>query len=259
MKNNKPKILIFDVETSYLEGYMWGLYDQNFAPNQLKENEWSIIAFAAKWLGSKDIIYHDNRKKHNKRDDKEIVKKLRDLIDEADIILTKNGKRFDEKIFNSRCAKHHIKQPSSYRHIDVEKIVRRKFKLPSYSLDYLCKYFNTPRKKLAHKAFPGMELWVECMHGNKKAWKEMELYNKVDVLSTEDVYNIVAPWDNSVNFSVYSENIKTECSCGGKLIGKGYAYTASGQFQRYICVKCGKNYQGRQNLFSKEKRKSLLK
>ena len=144
-----PKILIFDVETSYLEGFMWGLYDQNFAPNQLKVKEWSIIAFAAKWLGSKDIIYHDNRKKVDKRDDKDIVKKLRDLIDEADIILTKNGKRFDEKIFNSRCAKHGIMQPSSYKHIDVEKIVRKKFKLPSYSLDYLCNYFNTSRKNLS--------------------------------------------------------------------------------------------------------------
>jgi hypothetical protein len=64
MQNNqKPKILIFDIETSYLEGYMWDIWDQNFSQSQLKVNEWSIIAFSAKWLNEKDIIYFDNRNK----------------------------------------------------------------------------------------------------------------------------------------------------------------------------------------------------
>src|SRR5574343_45559 len=261
MKNNKssPKILVFDVETSYLEGYFWNFWEQNIAPNQATVKEWSIIAFAAKWLDDNKVMYFDNRKKKDKRDDKEVVKKLRDLIDEADIILTKNGRRFDEKIFNSRCIKHKIAQPSSYQHIDVEAIARKKFKLPSYSLDYLCQYFDTPNKKSSHGKFPGLSLWIECMTGNVQAWKEMEHYNKKDVLSTEDLYKVMAPWDNSVNFQVFVEDVVLDtCSlttCNGKLTSKGYAYTSTAKVKRMICTHCGKNYRFKQNLLSKDKKK----
>lgn len=256
----KPNVLIFDIETSYLEGYMFNIYDQNFAHNQLKVSEWSILAYSAKWLGSKEMMYEDVRKQRNKRNDKVIVKKLRDLLDSADIILTKNGKRFDEKVFNARCEKHNIKPPSSFRHVDVEQIVRRKFKLVSYSLDYLCKYFDTKHKKSSHGNFPGMTLWIECMQGNIDAWNEMEKYNKLDVLSTEDVYNKVAKWDNSINFQVYTDNIIKQCSCGStRLKSKGYNYTNTGKFKRLICRDCGKSMQERTNLLTIDKKKSLLK
>ena len=59
---------------------------------------------------------------------------------------------------NARCAKHGLPRPSPYQHIDIEKIVRKRFKLVSYSLDYLTEYFDTPHKKLKHKKYPGMHL-----------------------------------------------------------------------------------------------------
>lgn len=257
---SNPKVLIFDVETSYLEGVMWDIWEQNFAPNQLKVNEWSIIAYSAKWLHSDKVLYADNRKKKNKRDDKQLVQKLRDLLDEADIIITKNGKRFDEKMFNARCAKHGIHAPSTYRHIDVERIVRRRFKLVSYSLEYLCYYFKTKHKKLKHGNYPGMVLWTECMKGNQAAWREMEDYNKHDVLCTEELYHKIKAWDNSVNYNVFHNGLTNVCDCGSnKLKSKGYAYSNTGKYKRFICIGCGKNHQSKLNELDKEKRKSLLK
>jgi len=38
----------------------------------------------------------------------------------------------------------------------------------------------------------------------------------------------------------------------------GYAYANTGKFQRYRCKQCGAAYRSRENLFRKEKRKSLL-
>lgn len=57
--------------------------------------------------------------------------------------------------------------------------------------DKLCARF----KKSAHKKFPGFELWKQCLARNKEAFKEMEQYNKMDVLSLEELYTKISPWD----------------------------------------------------------------
>lgn len=260
MIKDSPQILVFDIETSHLEGSMFDIWEQNIPYNNLSVKEWSIIAFSAKWLDDDKMIYFDNRKKRNKRDDKQIVKKLSKLLDKADVVITKNGQKFDVKMFNARCAKHDIDIPSPYRHLDVERIVRRKFKLVSYSLDYLCYYFNTKVKKLKHKNFPGMALWLECISGNIKAWHEMEEYNKADVLSTEEVYHKVKKWDTSIDFSVYSNDYIPVCICGNTHVQKrGYNYSNTGKFQRFICTKCGSWFSSKKNLLTKEKKASLLK
>jgi DNA polymerase elongation subunit (family B) len=259
MKKNQsgPKVLIFDVETSYLEGVMWDIWEQNIPMQHLQVKEWSIISFSAKWLGEKNIMYYDTSKKKNKRDDKDLVKKLRDLLDEADVIVTKNGKRFDEKMFNARCAKHKLNRPTPYEHIDIEKVIRRNFKLLSNSLEYACYYFETKHKKLKHGEFPGMLLWLECMKGNKKAWKEMQKYNGHDVLCTEDLYHELLPWIKDANFGHITGNI--ECSCGNKRLHKhDFAITKTGKFQRYKCTSCGSVFRDKINLREKGFSKSLL-
>ena len=47
---DKPKILTFDIETSPVEAYVWGLWDQNI-PIDFVKTDWTIFAWAAKWLG----------------------------------------------------------------------------------------------------------------------------------------------------------------------------------------------------------------
>ena len=265
MSKNKsgPKVLIFDLETSYLETIIkhWDSHTNDYITHdKMKIKEWSVLSYSAKWLGEKKMMYKDTRKKKDPRDDKELITELRELINQADIIITKNGKRFDEKMFNARCLKHGLTPPSSYQHIDVEKIIRKKFKLVSYSLDYLCEFLDTEHKKLKHGEFPGMKLWDECLAGNTKAWNEMKKYNNWDVLSTEDCYNIVQCWDQSVKFDVYNNHINIQCNCGSyNLIKRGYAYSKSGKFHKLQCKECGAWHQDKQNLLTKEKKASLLK
>lgn len=263
-KYNGPKVLIFDIETSYLETTIkhWDSHTSDYIPHdKMTIKEWSILSFSAKWLGdnNKNVIYYDNRFKKNKRNDKSIVEKLAKLLDEADIIITKNGKRFDEKMFNARCAKHRINIPSPYKHIDVEQILRRKFKLASYSLDYACEYFDTKHKKLKHGKYPGMSLWDACLDGVIEAWDEMKLYNNHDVFSTEDLYNIVSPWLTIVDFNLYrDDNDPIICNCGNnKLQRRGYSYTTSGRYQRYQCTNCGAWSRGKKNMLTKDKRELL--
>jgi hypothetical protein len=113
-------------------------------------------------------------------------------------------------------------------------------------------------KKIKHDKFPGHELWTECLKGNLAAWKEMEKYNKYDVLALEELYHKLIPWDNAINFNLYHDLEVNECKCGGTdFIKNGFYYTAMGKFQKHKCKGCGAETRDRNNLFSKEKKDSL--
>lgn len=257
---NKPKILLLDIETAPMLGYVWGLWDNNIALNQLKQ-DWYILAWAAKWLDEPEdkIIYQDQRNAKNIEDDSKLLKGIWKLMDEADIIVTQNGKHFDEKKLNARFIIHGFPPPSSYKHVDTKLIASRKFGFTSNKLEYMTSKLCKKYKKLQHKKFPGQELWTECLKGNKQAWKEMELYNKYDVLSLEELYKKMRPWDNSVNYNIYHDSAAHNvCACGSTSFKKnGYKFTASGKYQRYKCNQCGSESRDKINLFSKDKKASL--
>lgn len=109
------------------------------------------------------------------------------MLDEAEIVITQNGKKFDQKKLNARFILNGFQPPSSYKHIDTLCIARKHFGFTSNKLsqltDKLCKKY----KKLSHNNFPGFELWQECIKGNIEAWNEMEKYNRQDVLSLEEL------------------------------------------------------------------------
>lgn len=254
-----PKILVFDIETAPILGYVWDIWDQNLALNQVAE-DWHILSWSAKWLGDKpsQIMYQDQRKAKDISDDKELLKGIWDLLDEADVVITQNGKAFDVKKLNARFILNGFQPPSSYKHIDTYLLAKKYFAFTSNKLEYMTDKLCTKYKKLTHKKFPGFMLWKECMAGNKEAWNEMEKYNKHDVLSLEELYNKLTAWDFGINFNLYHDDTNHVCSCGhDKFRNKGFAYTASGKYRRYKCLKCGKESRGKENLLSKEKRKSL--
>lgn len=253
----KPKILLFDIETRPMEVFVWSLGDQHVGLEQIKE-DWSILSWAAKWKDKKQIIYRDLRDARNVNNDKLLLGELWKLLDEADIVITQNGKKFDSKKVNARFIQNGMKKPSSYRHIDTLQISRKVFGFTSNKLAYTTENLNKKYKKLEHKKFPGLSLWKECLNGNLSAWKEMELYNKHDVLALDELYETLKSWDSSIELNIYNEDLHNRCSCGsGKLTKYGFAFTNTGKFQRYICTDCGSETRARTNILSKEKRESL--
>lgn len=252
-----PKMLFIDIETAPMLGFIWDLFDQNIALNQIK-SDWHLLSFCAKWADNKELIYADQSKSKNIEDDRKLLEQIWKLLDEADIVVGQNIKRFDRKKINARFLMHGMKPPSSYRLIDTLTIMKSNFALTSNKLEYATDKLNKKYKKLKHAKFPGFSLWSQCLKGNKEAWAEMERYNKYDVLALEELYYILAPWDKTINFDVYNDEVEHVCSCGHKEFkNKGYAYTSSGKFKRYLCTACGKESRGKLNLLSKEKRHSL--
>lgn len=260
-----PKILILDIETAPLIAHVWGLWENNVGLNQIVR-DWHMLSWCAKWLepgpytkNDNNVMFKSQQGKRKMSDDKAIIKEIRDLLDEADIVLTQNGISFDNKKINAKCLEYGIKPPSSFRHLDTKVIFQRHFNLPSYKLEYLTEKFNKKFKKLKHKEFPGHEMWVECLKDNSKAWAAMEKYNKYDVLALEELWHVVSAWDTSINFAWYSNEIEDTCSCGShKFLPKEkYHYTNAGKYQKYVCAECGREVRSKLNLFSKEKRASL--
>ena len=255
----RPKVLIFDIETAPIMSYVWRLWDQNVGLNQIEE-DWHIMSWSAKWLDDapSKVMYQDQRNAPNIEDDKDLLVDIWNLLDEADIVITQNGKSFDQKKLNARFIINGFQPPSSYRHIDTKVIAKKQFGFTSNKLEYMSDKLCTKYKKLKHGKFPGFELWSECMKGNQEAWKEMEKYNKYDVLALEELYEKLIPWDNSINFSLYHNENRHVCKCGHDKFNKnGFYYTSSSKFQKYKCKKCGHETRDKVNLFSKEKRKSL--
>jgi hypothetical protein len=259
VKQTGPKVLLVDVETKPLLGYLWAMFDQNLAINQI-HNDTSILSFSAKWLGAPDseIIYMDQRGHRNLENDKTLVKVLWKLLDNADVVVGQNSKRFDVKRINARFIVHGMTPPSSFKQIDTMLLARKHFAFTSNKLEYLTNLLCVKHKKSTHKKFSGFELWKGCMEGNLDAWNEMESYNKKDVLSLEELYTKLIPWDNSVNFNLYSDTTENVCKCGSKKFKRnGFFYTEKSKFQRFKCSACGSETRDTKNLFTKEKSASI--
>lgn len=256
-KKDGPKMLVIDIETSPILARIWSLWDNFTALNQI-DVDWHIMSFAAKWYDSDEIVYMDQRKQKDMSNDKKILKRVWKLLDEADIVITQNGKRFDTKKLNARFVMNDMKPPSSYRNIDTFLIAKRHFGFTSNKLEYMTDKLCTKYKKLSHGKYPGNKLWEECLKGNMDAWNEMEEYNKYDVLSLQELYDVLVPWDDRINFTVYFED--DVCSCGSTDFKKnGIYYTNANKYQKYVCKSCGKEYRDRKAIKSNKELRTTNK
>ena len=98
------------------------------------------------------------------------------------------------------------------------------------------------------------------MNGEKKAWKTMLKYNEQDVVLLEAVCLRLLPYiKNHPNVNVNLDQTREKCGgCGSThLVNRGYAYTNTSKFQRYVCKDCGKWGRGRKNMLDKDYRKNI--
>lgn len=252
----KPRILCIDIETAPLEMFSWGLWGE-LGGKKMMIKDWSILAVTACWEGGKPM-YRDTSKRRDPRDDKQLVTWVHSLLSKADIVVTKNGVRFDQPKIAARCMIHRLPPLPPHLSNDVEKTAR-KFGFTSYSLEYLCEALGIPLKKLTRREFEGIELWRACLQGNKRAWAEMRRYNVRDVACTQLLAERFKAWQTQVNQAVFTGRDVMACGhCGSeKLQSRGRSFTKTGQFRKYQCNDCSGWTTSKVNLLSKEKRKAM--
>jgi predicted RNA-binding Zn-ribbon protein involved in translation (DUF1610 family) len=258
---SSPKIVTIDIETAPIEAFVWGLWDVTVGLNQIK-TDWSILSYAAKWLDQKGALYQDTggRGAGMVRNDMILLQGIWNILDEADIVVTQNGKAFDIKKINARMLGAGLKPYSPVKIIDTKLVAKKHFAFTSNKLEWMSAQM-TEAKKSQHKKFPGFDLWLECLKDNAEAWAEMKKYNIQDVVSTEQLYLKLRPWiEGHANVGLYSELEAPQCpKCGSQEVQKrGLARTATGVYQRYQCNECGGWTRGRQAMNTPKKRQSLL-
>lgn len=237
----KSKALILDIETSPILAYIWELGEQNVSLGQI-HTDWHIMAWSAKWLGEPDssIIYMDVR---NSKNDKAILLSLWKLLNEADIVITQNGKNFDHRKINARFINYGITPPKPYQHIDTYILAHKVAAFTSHKLEYLTDKLCEKHKKISHSQFPGLKLWIECLKGNKKAWDEMKYYNIKDVLSTEELYLALKAWAPESMPKIYPMTKDTSkchtCGYTGQMRAGRDRIRKSGVYTQDQCPKCG--------------------
>lgn len=249
-----PRILMLDIETSPILGAVWKLWDNDIALNQI-HSDWFILSYCAKWYGEDEIFYRDQRGLDDIEDDWEILKELYTLMNECDILCGHNLRRFDNKKINTRLILNGFKRPSPFRIIDTLEIAKRNFGFTSNKLEYLADKLCVKNKKSSHGKFPGYSLWKECLKGNPEAFQEMREYNEMDVITLEEIFTVLAPWDNRIpNLDIYDLG-EFESD---EWVEDGFVFSNVSKFQRYRNKITGQYKRGRVNLISKADKSKIM-
>lgn len=233
-------MLFLDIETKANKAAVWGLWGQNIGINQIIEPGRTICA-AWKWQGKKGVefasewgyaVFGDSFTGYP-----DFLRALHRVLDEADIVVTYNGKKFDIPTLYREFVLHGLKPPSPFHHIDLYQTVRRQFRFASNKLDFICQQLGLGAKT-HHK---GMDLWNEVEAGCPKAQRTMERYNKQDVVLLEKLYNHIKPWiKNHPSIALLEEKQGIVCpTCGSDDIEfRGYRYTKTRRYRRFVCGEC---------------------
>lgn len=233
------KVLLLDIETAPMLGYSWDIWREQGSMKFIKK-DWYMLCWCAKWLDEKEVMC-DSLNIHpgciNLQHDKPIIKTIHALLDEADVVVTQNGIKFDIPKIYAKFIEHGMKPPSPFKNVDTCKIAKAIFGFSSNKLDDIGKLLGVGRKVDTN----GFELWDRCMEDDPKAWKKMLRYCRNDVLLLERVYKKMLPFIiTHPNRNYFLKNSKVCPKCGSSnLIKRGKIYLSIGTKQRYQCKKCG--------------------
>jgi DNA polymerase elongation subunit (family B) len=235
---HKAKILVFDIETSLMKSYHFGMWQQDIATDAIID-DWFVLGWSAKWL-LEDEIMSDivTPTEALQNDDRRVLLSLHKLLNEADIVVAHNGKKFDIKKISARFFVQGIKLPSPYKVIDTLQQVKSAMSLTSNRLDYICK-IKFGEGKLSHT---GLKLWIDCKEGKEEALKLMDEYCQKDVKLLEDFYLELRPYMTShPNLGMYVEEDLSVCpTCASEdLNWDGEYHTTNLSYNRFQCNDCG--------------------
>jgi len=253
-----PKVLLYDIETTPMLVYSWGVYKQFIRPDNVFK-DWNVLSWAGKWLHDKNVMSACLTSSEAKSgDDRRIVSQLWKLFDKADIVVAHNGDRFDNKKMNWRFLFHGFPPPLSYKTVDTLKVARKYFSATSNKLDYLTDQLSIGRKLETG----GLDLWISCMEGDKQALKEMVTYNAQDVIILEKIYLRLLPWiTNHPNLGLFDKREISICPvCGSDNIeiSEKVMTTAVNAYYQYRCKDCSHVGRTKIHATTKEKRKEMV-
>lgn len=221
------KILIYDIETSPLICYTWGLWKQNAA---MLKQDWRLLTVSWKWLGQRGV---EGVTAQNFASEKAFTKHIWKLFDEADVLVAHNGNSFDQKKMTAKFIEHGFPPPTPYAQIDTKLVLKKVGRFTSNSLDNICSKLGHGRK-VKHQ---GIELWDGCLQGKTPFFTKMLKYNKQDVRLLEKLYLTLRPWTTA--HPNVNRKGRSCPKCGSsKLRSHGHYHTKTASYRRLRCRSC---------------------
>lgn len=246
----RAKVLTFDIERRP------GVY-LSFGPRtdylgrDKQQIRSSTISWAAKWYGEPEVMFGSighgiSMFKQPERVPgyKRMMQRLRDLLDEADIVVGYNSIRFDEPIVRGELLRLGIPEPSPFRSVDLMRTTKR------MRWDYSSLAETLAALGLEGKtSHQGFGLWVDCLNGDPDAWALMEEYNRQDVTQTELAYDALRPYiKDHPNLNLWAgfdgdgRPVEVCCNCGSewlRMVSTVDAHTALTTYALVECRDCG--------------------
>lgn len=253
----KPRIIVFDLETlpnlrAALENWP-GICNSYGKITTLTAQMSSIICAGWKVHGERKThcinAWDFPRWKKDVNDDFEVVKALYEVLASSDAIVTHNGVRFDWKHLQTRIIYHGLPPLPKIPHIDTKQLASRHLYAFNNRLGNLGKFLEK-EDKLDHD---GWEMWVDVYDRKAKAMRKMEKYCKQDVNLLDKLFTRLKPFAKLPNYNLFTGESGADraCpSCGSvNAQSKGWRYTATMKYRRYICKQCGSYFMtDRKNL-----------
>jgi len=275
LQKDKPKLdyklLTYDIETGLLLGRCFSIGEMVMRHTQLLPvcNVTPIISIAYKWYHEDEISVLSGA---------DAVEEFDKLARKADVCLGKNSNRFDVKHINTQRMMQGLKPYPEWmgQSEDIERQIRKYFKFPSYSLDYLSNLFGLGGKvKMEFSDWADIQdmqiidriagqgaFMPDCVLDSisqvlfkksltrvqidgKVAMKKMLFYNKKDVEDTEDLLVKVLPYI-TLKYNAATKKDGLACkTCGSLNIVMSKKVTAGQtRYQEFECLD-HKGYAGR--------------
>lgn len=248
------RILLLDIETAPGEYYSWSRDPQYLSPEK-RIKDWSILCWGAKWLFEPEIFGETVKPKEAiERTEKSILGSIWKMMDEAQIIVTQNGIRFDIKRLNTKFIKYGYPPPSHYLNVDTLKVAKEIFDNTYNSLEEMGKdLLGLDEGKIKMN----MGDWKQCVTGNQEYLDKMLAYCKNDVAPLlEDVYLVMRPWIRGhPNLNLFTNQDKDVCpACESDDLRWGEEYiTPQGLWMGFRCNSCGALGRGTKKIHSIKK------
>jgi len=275
----KPKILFYDIETLPLKAWIWQPGQQYVGHKQLlsSHNMWDLISIQYCWNDGKPakVLRYD---KHGGT--KGMIETFDKLVKESDLTIGKNSDRFDTKMINSLRMMNGIKGYPEWTQVkdDLEKQMRRQFRLPSQSLDYISDVLGFGGKDKME-----MSDWIEIsnyrqlteiqedigtkasnkvakhLYGEKASYirkvgkialNKMCNYGAKDTEDTRALwYYLEEHFTPNFNMATFTGERISCKRCGSKNLRKNGKYISAGQtrYQQWRCNSCHQ-YAGRTSI-----------
>ena len=183
-------ILYFDIETSLItvKQTVWALKNYNpYIDFKDIEADQYIICWAGAWVQGDSVkVFGEcvTEKEAKARNDKRIIKVLRDAVDKADYIVGHNMRPYDWKTVNTRILVNGIPAPAEPKIIDTLSLGRRKFRATSQKLEYWSKMLGgNPKDKMKREDWEAIQ-----DTGDPKSLRKMFKYCKGDIREGANIF-----------------------------------------------------------------------